>query len=360
MEVIFRPQVAARSYFSLGADDLQWYGSLNCGLKEEMRKFERLLITGGAGFIGSAFLRAIFTDCRLAQVKQIYILDSLTYAGKLENIADIQADDRFVFIHGDINDVKEHFKELVTPDGIIHFAAESHVDRSITDAAPFISTNIVGTYKLLEWARENSVEIFLHVSTDEVYGSILSGSATEDSNLKPSSQYSASKASSDLIVLANSYTFKQPIIVTRCTNNYGPFQDLEKFIPTVISKAKNNKKIPIYGTGLNVRDWLYVEDHISALITILFRGEAGQIFNISGGNELSNLDVASGILQEMGKPLSLLEFVEDRKGHDLRYSLDSKKLQSQYGWKPQVDFKEGIRKTIDWYFSKLDDQKERI
>jgi dTDP-glucose 4,6-dehydratase len=325
-----------------------------------MRKFERLLVTGGAGFIGSAFLRAIALDSRFDEVKQIYILDSLTYAGKLENIAAIQADNRFVFIHGDVNDVKEHLEEFVAPDGIIHFAAESHVDRSITDSAPFISTNIVGTYKLLEWARENDIEIFLHVSTDEVYGSIATGSATEDSNLHPSSQYSASKASSDLIVLANSSTFKQPIIVTRCTNNYGPFQDLEKFIPTIISKAKENEKIPIYGSGLNVRDWLFVEDHVSALMTILIRGEAGQIFNISGSNELSNLDVASGILQEMGKSLSLLEFVEDRKGHDLRYSLDSTKLQRRYGWEPQVDFKEGIRRTIDWYSSKHDERKERI
>jgi dTDP-glucose 4,6-dehydratase len=325
-----------------------------------MRKFERLLVTGGAGFIGSAFLRAIFKDNRFAQVKQIYILDSLTYAGKLENIAEILADDRFIFIHGDINNVKRHFQTLSIPDGIIHFAAESHVDRSISDATPFISTNIVGTYKLLEWARENSVEIFLHVSTDEVYGSISRGSAIEDSNLNPSSQYSASKASSDLIVLANSYTFNQPVIVTRCTNNYGPFQDLEKLIPTIISNAKNNKKIPIYGSGLNVRDWLFVEDHISALITLLIHGETGQVFNISGSNELSNLDVASGILEEMGKPLSLLEFVEDRKGHDLRYSLDSTKLESQHGWKPQVDFKEGVRKTIHWYLSKLDHQKETI
>lgn len=325
-----------------------------------MRKFERLLVTGGAGFIGSAFLRAIFKDNRFAQAKQIYILDLLTYAGKLENIAEILADDRFVFIHGDINDVKGHFQNLSIPDGIIHFAAESHVDRSISDATPFISTNIVGTYKLLEWARENSVEIFLHVSTDEVYGSIPSGSAIEDSNLNPSSQYSASKASSDLIVLANSYTFNQPVIVTRCTNNYGPFQDLEKLIPTIIGNAKNNKKIPIYGSGLNVRDWLFVEDHVSALITLLIHGEAGQVFNISGSNELSNLDVASGILEEMRKPLSLIEFVEDRKGHDLRYSLDSTKLESQHGWKPQVDFKEGVRKTIHWYLSKLDHQKETI
>ena len=325
-----------------------------------MRKFERLLVTGGAGFIGSAFLRAVAEDYRFAEIKQIYILDSLTYAGKLESIAAIQADNRFVFIHGDINDVNEHLKKFVIPDGIIHFAAESHVDRSITDGAPFISTNIVGTYKILEWARENGVEIFLHVSTDEVYGSIPNGSAREDSILKPSSQYSASKASSDLIVLANSCTFQQPIIVTRCTNNYGPFQDLEKFIPTIISKAKNNEKIPIYGSGLNVRDWLFVDDHVSALMTILIQGEAGQIFNISGSNELSNLDVASGILQEMGKSLSLLEFVEDRKGHDLRYSLDSTKLQRQYGWEPQVDFKEGIRRTIDWYSSKYDERKERI
>ena len=325
-----------------------------------MRKLERLLVTGGAGFIGSAFLRAIALDSRFDEVKQIYILDSLTYAGKLENIASIQTDNRFVFIHGDINDVKEHLKEFVIPDGVIHFAAESHVDRSITDSAPFILTNIVGTYKLLEWARENNVEIFLHVSTDEVYGSIATGSATEDSNLKPSSQYSASKASSDLIVLANSYTFRQPVIVTRCTNNYGPFQDLEKFIPTIISNAKENEKIPIYGSGLNVRDWLFVEDHVSALVTILFEGEEGQVFNISGSNELSNLDIATGILEEMGKPQSLIKFVEDRKGHDLRYSLDSKKLQSQYGWSPQVNFKEGIRRTIEWYLATHNANKEKI
>ena len=322
-----------------------------------MRKFNRLLVTGGAGFIGSAFLRFIAKDERFNDVKQIYILDSLTYAGKLENIAEIKTDPRFTFIHGDINDVDKLFKNLVKPDAIVHFAAESHVDRSIRDGAPFISTNIVGTFRLVEWARWNDVGLVLHVSTDEVYGSISQGSANENSNLSPSSQYSATKASSDLIVLANWNTFKQPVIVTRCTNNYGPYQDLEKLIPTIISKATMDHVVPIYGSGLNVRDWLFVEDHVSALITILLQGEIGQIFNISGNNELSNLDVATFILEVMKKPLSLIQHVEDRKGHDLRYSLDSSKLEKQYAWKPKVDFKSGIKVTIDWYLSTLVSKK---
>jgi dTDP-glucose 4,6-dehydratase len=325
-----------------------------------MRKFERLLVTGGAGFIGSAFLRIIARDQRFDEIKQVYILDSLTYAGKLENIEEIESDPRFIFIRGDISNIDALFENLTKPDAIIHFAAESHVDRSIQDSAPFISTNIVGTYKLVEWSRKNSVKIFLHVSTDEVYGPILEGSAHEDSSLRPSSQYATSKASSDLIVLANWNTFKQPIIITRCTNNYGPYQDLEKLIPTIISKASRDQVIPIYGSGLNIRDWLFVEDHVSALITILFHGKDGQIYNISGNNELSNLDVTKIILNVIKKPLSLIRYVEDRKGHDFRYSLDSSKLQKQFGWIPRVNFEIGIKTTIDWYLNKFKNQKGEI
>jgi dTDP-glucose 4,6-dehydratase len=322
-----------------------------------MRRFKSVLVTGGAGFIGSAFVRSMAVDTRFDSCEKIFVLDALTYAGKVENIQTALNDPRFEFIHGDINEIDVLFKGLITPEAVVHFAAESHVDRSITDGAPFVQTNIVGTYKLVEWARKNEIGLFLHVSTDEVYGSIATGSATEESNLAPSSQYSASKASSDLIVLANAHTFHQPVIVTRCTNNYGPYQDSEKLIPTVIGRAINDQKIPIYGTGLNVRDWLFVDDHVQALTAILFDAEPGQIINISGDNEMSNLAVVNQILEILGKPASLIVYVEDRKGHDMRYSLDSSKLQKLLDWKPQVDFIQGLALTIDWYKSNPDLRK---
>jgi dTDP-glucose 4,6-dehydratase len=325
-----------------------------------MRKLKSLLVTGGAGFIGSAFVRSIAADARFDNCEKIFILDSLTYAGKIENIQIALNDSRFEFIHGDINEIEILLKGLQAPDAVVHFAAESHVDRSISDGAPFIYTNIVGSFKLVEWARINRIGLFLHVSTDEVYGSIEVGSATEESNLAPSSQYSASKASSDLIVLANAHTFNQSVIVTRCTNNYGPYQDSEKLIPTIIRKAINDQKIPIYGSGLNVRDWLFVNDHVQALISILLNAEPGQILNISGDNEMSNLAVVNQILEIIGKPASLIEYVEDRKGHDMRYSLDSSKLKNLLGWKPQIEFIHGLTQTIDWYKSQPDIRKVMV
>ena len=325
-----------------------------------MRKLKSLLVTGGAGFIGSAFVRTIAADARFDNCEKIFVLDLLTYAGKIENIQFALNDSRFEFIHGDINEIEILFKGLQAPDAVVHFAAESHVDRSISDGTPFIRTNIVGSFKLVEWARRNEIELFLHVSTDEVYGSIEVGSATEESNLGPSSQNSASKASSDLIVLANAHTFKQPVIVTRCTNNYGPYQDSEKLIPTIIRKAINDQKIPIYGSGLNVRDWLFVNDHVQALISILLNAEPGQILNISGDNEMSNLAVVNQILEIIGKPISLIEYVEDRKGHDMRYSLDSSKLKNLLGWKPQVEFEHGLIQTIDWYKSQPNIRKVKV
>jgi dTDP-glucose 4,6-dehydratase len=322
-----------------------------------MRNLKSVLVTGGAGFIGSAFVRSIAKDARFDNCEKFFILDSLTYAGKIENIQIALSDSRFEFIHGDINEIEILFNDLQIPDAVVHFAAESHVDRSISDGAPFIYTNIVGSFNLIEWARKNEIGLFLHVSTDEVYGSIDVGSATEDYKLAPSSQYSASKASSDLIVLANAITFNQSVIVTRCTNNYGPFQNSEKLIPTIIRNALCDEKIPIYGSGLNVRDWLFVYDHVQALISILLKAAPGQILNISAENEMSNITVVNQILEIFGKPTTLIEYVEDRKGHDIRYSLDSSKLRNLLGWKPQVEFKQGLTQTIDWYRSQPDIRK---
>lgn len=318
-----------------------------------MRKIETMLVTGGAGFIGSAFLKNIAINPQFNDTKKILIIDALTYAGKISNIQDILKDKRFEFIESDINDVNKSLSGFPIPNVIVNFAAESHVDRSIVNGEPFLNTNILGTYKLLEWARINNVDLFLQVSTDEVYGSIQNGSAIESSNLNPSSQYSASKAASDLIVLANYHTFGQPIVVTRCTNNYGPRQNIEKFIPKVITKAMKNEPISIYGTGENVRDWLYVDDHVNALINLLFNSQSGEIINISGNFEITNIDVAKLILRIMNKTEKLLTFVEDRKGHDLRYSLDSTKMRQDFNWKPLTNFETGIIETIKWFENEI-------
>jgi dTDP-glucose 4,6-dehydratase len=306
-----------------------------------------LLVTGGAGFIGSNFIHYIFDtypDCHLIN------LDALTYAGNPANLRDIEKDNRYTFIHGDIcdADLLNRILSNNTIDAIIHFAAESHVDRSISDAAAFVRTNALGTFTLLDAALRHNTGRFIHISTDEVYGSIVEGSFTETDNLNPSSPYSASKASSDLLALSYHITHGLPVIVTRCTNNYGPYQFPEKLIPLFATNLMEGKKVPVYGTGKNVRDWIYVLDHCSAIDFILRNGTSGEVYNIGGGAEKTNLEITYKILELLGKDENMIEYVTDRPGHDLRYSLDCSKLKS-LGWHPEYKFEEALESTIRWY-----------
>lgn len=308
----------------------------------------RVLITGGAGFIGSNFIRYLlekYIDC------QVINLDLLTYAGNLDNLSDIKDDPRYIFVRGNIADyncVKGIISQGV--DAIVNFAAESHVDRSIEDSGVFIRTNVQGTRVLLDAARRNGVEKFLQVSTDEVYGSLgASGYFKEETPLDPSSPYSASKAAADLLVRAYHRTYGLPVNITRCSNNYGPYQFPEKLIPLMISNALEDKPLPVYGDGLNVRDWLHVWDHCVALDLVLHKGEPGEVYNIGGNNEWTNIDIVRQILLELGKPDSLITFVKDRPGHDRRYAIDASKIKNELGWQPKVDFVQGLRETIDWY-----------
>jgi len=278
--------------------------------------------------------------------------DAFTYAGNFENLTAIQDKKNYVFVKGDIcnkEQVSEVFRKY-SVDTVVHFAAESHVDRSILGPAVFVQTNVVGTNVLLDVSREAGIERFLHVSTDEVYGSLgATGYFTEETPLHPNSPYSASKASSDMLVLAYQHTFGFPGIVTRCSNNYGPYQFPEKLIPLLIANALNDKAIPVYGDGSNVRDWLYVEDHCSALDVVLHKGIAGEVYNIGGNNEWKNIDIVKLVLNEIGKPESLITFVKDRPGHDKRYAIDASKIEKNLGWTPSHQFKKGIQKTILWY-----------
>ena len=310
----------------------------------------RIFVTGGAGFIGSNFVRLLLaarTDVRVTN------FDKLTYAGNLENLSDITDDSRYAFVRGDIADAKQVEAALAGGfDAIVNFAAETHVDRSIEDASPFIRTNIQGTHTLLEAARKVKAPRFLHISTDEVYGTAPAGeSFREDAHLKPRSPYAASKAAADHLVYAYAVTYGLPVIVLRCTNNYGPFQFPEKLIPLMIANAREDKSLPVYGDGLQERDWLFVEDYCRAIAVTLERGTVGEIYNVSSGAPTPNLTVVKTILHLLGKPESLIQFVQDRPGHDRRYALDSSKLQKELGWKPQVTFEEGIRRTIDWYLA---------
>jgi dTDP-glucose 4,6-dehydratase len=307
----------------------------------------RLLVTGGLGFIGSNFIRQMLEG---HPEHSIVNLDKVTYAGNPENLRDIAGDPRYTFIRGDICDqdlVGSVFREHQI-DAVVHFAAESHVDRSIEDASVFVRTNVLGTHVLLEEALGCGVERFVHVSTDEVYGSIRSGSFREIDNLNPSSPYSASKAASDLLARSYYITHDLPVIVTRCTNNFGPYQYPEKLIPLFVTNLLDGKKVPVYGTGKNVRDWIYVLDHCRALDFVLRHGEPGEIYNIGGDNEKSNLEITEGILRVLGKDGSMIEYVRDRPGHDWRYSLDSSKLRSM-GWKPEFDFETALQATVEWY-----------
>ncbi|MBI5055413.1 MAG: dTDP-glucose 4,6-dehydratase [Nitrospirae bacterium] len=313
----------------------------------------KLLVTGGAGFIGSNYIRHVLSAHPDYQVINI---DNLTYAGNLENLTDVESSPNYFFVKGDICDRK--IIESLTFDAVVNFAAESHVDRSILDASPFLQTNIMGTHNLLEIARQRDC-IFLHVSTDEVYGSTEKGFFNEDSPLQPNSPYAASKASSDMLVRAYVETFKIRAMITRCSNNYGPYQFPEKLIPLVIINALNRKPIPVYGDGMNVRDWIYVSDHCRAVDAVLYSARYGEVFNIGSRNEMPNIEIIKLLLKKLAvrldqnedELLSLITFVKDRQGHDRRYAIDPSKIERQLGWKPQMNFEDGISKTIEWYIS---------
>jgi dTDP-glucose 4,6-dehydratase len=309
----------------------------------------KFLVTGGAGFIGSSFVKLILGSDRASQLVN---LDKLTYAGNLENLLPVASDSRYRFVHGDICDAKL-VNDLVAelkPDVIVHFAAESHVDRSILSPAPVFETNLRGTFTLLEAARLNQTPRFLHVSTDEVYGSIdAPHEADEHYPLHASSPYSASKAGSDLLALSYFITYKLPVTVTRASNNYGPFQFPEKLIPLMISNAIADQPLPIYGDGMQVRDWLYVDDHCRAILAAIDRGRPGEVYNIGGSRSLANVEVVKMMLALLGKPESLMVTVKDRPGHDRRYALSSEKLMRETGWEAQMPFEQGMQATIDWY-----------
>ena len=310
----------------------------------------KLIVTGGAGFIGSCFIRHILNKYPDYAVIN---LDALTYAGNIENLDDVKNNPNYTFVHGNICD-KKLVRELINSgvDCIINFAAESHVDRSITGPEIFIETNIQGTLNLLQAAKEADIQRFLQVSTDEVYGSLgKTGYFYESTPLSPNSPYSASKASADLLVHAYYETYKMPVLNTRCSNNYGPFQYPEKLIPFFISKLLKGEKVPVYGDGLNVRDWLYVYDHCEAIDIVLHKGKVGEVYNIGGHNEKTNIEITKLILNAMGKDESSIEYVKDRLGHDRRYAISNDKIQSQLGWMPSLTFEEGIKITIDWYLN---------
>ncbi|HXG30155.1 MAG TPA: dTDP-glucose 4,6-dehydratase [Thermodesulfobacteriota bacterium] len=321
----------------------------------------RLLVTGGAGFIGSNFIRYVLAEYPDWEVLN---LDKVTYAGNLENLKDVEKDPRYSFIRGDISD-RQVVSGIFEKGGfhvLVNFAAESHVDRSIIDPSPFIRTNVEGTHVLLESARAYGIERFVQVSTDEVYGSIETGRFSESSPLCPNSPYAASKAASDLLCRAYFQTYGLPVIITRSSNNYGPYQFPEKLIPLMINNAFHGKPLPVYGRGENVRDWIYVEDNCRAIACVIEKGRIGEIYNIGGGNEWRNIDVVRlicGVLAErLGRPVgsleSLITFVKDRPGHDFRYALDSTKIKEELGWRPLVDFEEGIRRTVYWYLKNQD------
>ncbi len=305
-----------------------------------------IIVTGGAGFIGANFVHHLLGH---HPEDKVTVVDKLTYAGNLRNLESVAQDSRFRFVRLDVCD-PEIAEVLRGCDAVVHFAAESHVDRSIEDAAPFVRTNVEGTWRMVEACRKNRVRRFVHVSTDEVYGSLgAEGKFTESSTLAPTSPYAASKAASDLLVLSTVKTHGFPAMVTRCTNNYGPFQFPEKFIPLMISQGLEGRALPVYGDGRHVRDWIHVSDHCLALDLILRRGRDGEVYNIGAGCELENLAIARQVLRALERPENLVQFVTDRPAHDRRYALDSTKLREELGWKPQWDFDRGLAETIRWY-----------
>ena len=312
---------------------------------------QTLLVTGGAGFIGANFVQYYLRETAGRDISLVNF-DSLTYAGNLENLVSVEKDPRYIFERGDITDggfvldvLKKH-----GVDWVVNFAAESHVDRSILDPGIFIRTNVLGTQTLIDCSREAGVSRFVQVSTDEVYGSLgAEGLFTESTPLSPNSPYSASKTGADLLVRAACHTFDFPGMITRCSNNYGPYQFPEKLIPLMISNAVEGEKLPIYGDGLNIRDWLFVEDHCSAIKTVLEKGEPGDVYNIGGNCEKTNIEIVKSILGVLGKDESLIEFVKDRPGHDRRYAIDASYIHSKLGWEPAVRFEEALKETVDWY-----------
>lgn len=315
-----------------------------------------ILVTGGAGFIGSCFVRYMLKQ---HPDYKIINLDALTYCGNLENLNDIKDNPNYKFVHGNICD-KKLVPELVEQvDAIVNFAAESHVDNSIKHPEIFVETNVQGTLNLLQSAKEFKTEKYLQVSTDEVYGTLgKSGYFTETTPLAPNSPYSASKAGADMLVRAYHETYGLPTLNTRCSNNYGPYQYPEKLIPFFISQLLKGEKVPVYGDGLNVRDWLYVYDHCSAIDTVLHKGKIGEVYNIGGHNEKTNMEITRLILDAMGKDESSIKYVQDRLGHDKRYAICNDKIQSELGWEPSLTFEEGIKITIDWYLNNQDWMKK--
>ena len=314
----------------------------------------KVLVTGGAGFIGSSFIRYVL---RNREDIEIVNFDKLTYAGNLRNLEEVSTDRRYAFVRGDIAE-PDHVGAVFQqhhPEVVVNFAAETHVDRSIEDTTPFLRTNVAGTQCLLEQSRRSGITKFIQISTDEVYGSLgTQGAFREDTPLDPSSPYSASKASADMWTLSYFKTFGFPALVTRCSNNYGPFQFPEKLIPVLVTNAMEGRALPIYGDGLNVREWIFADEHSRAVLMALDLGRAGEVYNIGSGQELTNLEVVRAVLRILGKPESLITYVKDRPGHDRRYAIDCSKIKKEWGWKSEIDFNIGLAETVAWYQSRLD------
>ncbi len=317
----------------------------------------KIVVTGGAGFVGANLVRRILARTKVSEVVN---LDLLTYAGNLENLADVADDPRYRFVHGDICDAELVDHVLAHAFGVVNLAAESHVDRSIVSDAPFVRTNVGGTHTLLAAARSQGVERFVQVSTDEVYGELpwvdpeSSDAASaprfsEDHPLNPRSPYAASKAAADLIALSHHHTHGLPVVVTRSSNNYGPYQYPEKLVAKVLVRAVEGRSVPVYGDGLHVRDWMHVDDHCEGLLAALFRGRPGRVYNFGGGAERTNLALVGGVLDLLGRPRSLIRMVDDRRGHDRRYGLDTRRATDELGWQPGVSFDDGLQRTVDWY-----------
>jgi len=311
---------------------------------------QKILVTGGAGFIGSNFIRFLFKKRRKVQ---IVVLDKLTYAGNINNLADFKGRENFRFIRGDICNGRLLDEILPGTDVIYNFAAETHVDRSILEAGSFVKTDVIGTYTLLQRALKHGIKRFVQISTDEVYGSIKKGSFKEGDPLQPNSPYSASKSGADLLVRSFFKTYGLPVVITRSSNNYGPYQHPEKFIPLFITNAIDGEPLPLYGDGKNVRDWIYVEDNCSAIELVGRKGEVGEVYNIGAGEEKQNIEIAKRIVELVGADMSLITFISDRPGHDRRYSLNTRRIR-KLGWKPSVNFDEGLRKTVAWYMKNED------
>lgn len=310
----------------------------------------RILVTGGAGFIGSQFVRAaLLGGLPSGPGTRVTVLDNLTYSGNEANLAPVRGHEGFTFVHGDIRDRSVVDEVTAGQDAVVHFAAESHVDRSIADASPFVTTNVLGTQVLLDAARRHRVGRFAHVSTDEVYGSIDEGSWTEDAPLAPNSPYAASKAASDLMVLAYHRTHGMDVTVTRCSNNYGRYHFPEKMIPLFVTHLLDGRAVPLYGDGGNVRDWLHVSDHCRGIDLVLHRGRPGEVYHIGGGTELTNRELTGRLLSACGAGWEMVEHVEDRKGHDRRYSLDISKIRTELGYEPRTGFDAGLADTVAWY-----------